>query len=284
MNNTYYLKCINCGNLSEVKSEYLTFCSTCGKKLDTNFRDWQQKNPNQTLDDFKTRICITNNDIPDKTKQKKWVVPSFLIYWLAFVAFMSGLYLAGNLVDVSLLSFLNPDKTPLEILGEQWVSETYGNYGLNVETPVKMTRTELQLPDNLRGVIDEMDTYGYQSSKVFYIIINSIKYKPVIGSINLQGAANGSVNKVRIEKGVTNFKYTEEHVLQGEIQGFLQKGSYKQNNTDIAFINAGYGEGLHLWQVSVGYLLNDNPGEKIAERIIQSIIIDTTKSIQNNEN
>jgi len=38
-------------------------------------------------------------------------------------------------------------------------------------------------------------------------MINSIKYTPQVGQTSLQGAANDSINEMKLQNGVSNFKY-----------------------------------------------------------------------------
>lgn len=38
----HYLRCNNCGHFNEVKTEYLTFCSKCNKKLNNSYGEWRK--------------------------------------------------------------------------------------------------------------------------------------------------------------------------------------------------------------------------------------------------
>jgi hypothetical protein len=105
-------------------------------------------------------------------------------------------------------------------------------------------------------------------------MINSIKYKPAAGPLSLQGAADGSVNEMKKQKGVSDLKYTEKHIFYNDkIPGFIQKGSYKYDGVEIKFINTGYMKGLVLWQVFAAYMAGDDVGRMAAERVINSIQI-----------
>ena len=129
----------------------------------------------------------------------------------------------------------------------------------------------MPIPENIRQVIDKMDVYEYNSVKGFKILINSIKYDPVIGTANLEGAATGSINEMKLQKGVTDLNYSEEAVTRNEIPGFIQKGSYKFNGAGVEFINTGFSKGLIFWQVHVSYRMDDEVGRTAAKRVIDSI-------------
>lgn len=268
----HYLKCNNCGQLNEVKGEYLIFCSSCNKKLESNFTDWKKRNYDKTLDDFKQLMCVSETELqknPVKTKSK----PKRLKYWIGFAVVFAIFYAIGQFGGETIVKLFKSEKTSKEVLDQKWIKVTYGNFGLTVETPVKMTKGDLPLPDNVRQVIDQMDVYNYMSNKGFIVMINNIKYNPAIGQINLQGAANGSVNEMKMQKGVTDFNYSEEDIYKNDISGFIQKGMYKQNGIAVEFINTGFSKGLIFWQVLVAYQTDDEVGRTAAKRVIESIEI-----------
>lgn len=271
----YYLKCYTCGHPNEVKGEYMVFCSACNKKLDNNFMDWHKKHPEKTLEDFKRLICISENELvitPVKKKNKS------LKYWIGFAISFAIIYAIGHFGGEAIIRFIKSEKTSKDILTNEWVKETYGNYGLSVETPVKLTKGDLPIPENVKDLIEQMDVYNYMSAKGFKILINSIEYNPAIGQANLQGAANGSVNEMKMEKGVSNFDYTEEYLYKNEIPGFIQRGSYKQNGIDVEFINAGFSQGVIFWQVLTAYQKNDEVGRIAANKVIESIELNINKN------
>ena len=69
----YYLKCINCGSLNEVKTEYLTLCSHCGAKLNTNYKLWLQRlgNERKTFEEYKKEACISQTRLEEMTLDSK---------------------------------------------------------------------------------------------------------------------------------------------------------------------------------------------------------------------
>lgn len=276
----YYLKCNNCGHLNEMKGEYLTFCSSCNKKLDNNFSEWRKRNHDKTFDDFKQLICISETDIPNtsvKTKSK----PKGLKYWIGFLVAFTIFTAIGQLGGEEVAEFFNSEKTSKEVLTQEWVKDTYGGFGLTVETPVKMTKGDVPIPDNAREVIDQMDVYNYISNKGFKVIINSIKFNQAIGETNLEGAANGSINEMKMQKGLTDFNYTEDYIYKDNIPGFIQKGTYNLSGIGIEFINTGFFRGLIMWQVMVIYQANDEVGKIAAKRVIESVEINE-KTTHNN--
>jgi hypothetical protein len=266
----HFLKCNNCGHLNEVKSEYLNFCSDCNKKLENNFSDWQKRNPEKNFEDFKQLICVSHTEMQSKSERKK---SKGLKYWIGFSVTFAIFYAIGQFGGEAIGRFFKSEKTSVEVLDQKWIKETYGSFGLTVETPVKMTKGNLPVPDNVKQFVEKMDVYNYMSAKGFKVMINSIKYYPSVGQVNLQGAADGSVNEMKMQKGVTDFDYTEEFILKNDIPGFIQNGTFKQNGIGVEFINAGFSKGLILWQVMVIYQADDEVGRIASKRVIESIEI-----------
>jgi hypothetical protein len=270
----HYLKCNNCGHLNEVKTQFLIFCSSCNKKLENNYSAWIVRNPDKNLDDFMKLMCVSEDEIQETiVKPKKSKSIKGLKYWVSFAVLFAIFYAIGQFGGESIVRFFKSQKTSKEVLTQKWIKETYGDFGLTVETPVKLTKSDLPIPPDLRQLIDKMDTYSCMTTKGFKIMINSVKYNPAVGSTNLQGAANGYMNEVKMQKGVTDFNYTEEYITKGDIPGFLQKGTFKKDGMSLEFINAGFASGLILWQVFVGFQTDDEVGRIASKKVIESIEI-----------
>lgn len=144
----HYLKCSSCGHLNEVNNGNQIFCSSCNRRLDNNFFSWQKDNPEKNLDDFKRLMCVSDEDLQQanaKTKQS----PKGMKYWLSFIVGTLLLYVVGHFGGEYIVNFFKSEKTSKEVMEKTWFSETYGDFGLVVETPVKMTKSELSLPPNI---------------------------------------------------------------------------------------------------------------------------------------
>lgn len=269
----HFLKCSNCGHFNEVKSEYLVFCSSCTKKLENNFSDWQKKNPGGSFDSYKRLICVSEeeiNTIPVKVRTR----PKSLKYWIAFTIVFAVFYAVGQFGGEAIVRIIKTYRAAREMATQEWTRQSYSQFGLSVETPFKMEKTELPVPDNLKQAIDIMDTYSYSMSQGFGVMINNVRYKPEIGSVNLEGAANGSIAEMKMQPGVSGFTYTEDPFSKNDMPGFIQKGSYNKDGDLVEFINTGFANGLVLYQVMVAYNPDNNDMKAMALRIIESIVIE----------
>jgi len=268
----HFLKCNNCGFLNEVKTEYLVFCQKCNKKLANNFREWQVRNPEKTLDDFKALICVSDAEVNSNPVVKK-SRPRSLRYWIGFGITLTIATIIGQLFGDKLVELIKFGKTSKNVMEQEWISEKYGRDGLTVETPYKLNPFQLPMPENVEALIDNCSSYMYETKNGLMIMINSVRYKPQVGTFDLQGAANGTVAEMKMQPGVSDFEYTEDYAYKEEIPGFFQKGTFIQGKVKMGFINSGFSKGLVFYQITVGYRDDDKIARQIAERVIASIKI-----------
>ncbi len=268
----YYLKCTNCGHLNEIRSEFQVFCSACGKKLDNNFADWKKVNPNGTLEEYRRLLCISDIEMaeaepqPESVRSGRVRIISGIIIGLIIV--LAGVYAVFKFYPKH-----TAIKTSQEATTGNWMRQTYGTMGLSLETPVKLTPSDLPLNPAVEKLVNKMEVFRYTTGQDFFIMANSASYNPEVGVLNLQGGADGSANEIRMASGVIDFTYTERHIQNGQIPGIVQQGSYKQNGVALEFYNAIYAQGLTLWQVLVGYKTTSPTGKSVAERVLGSVVI-----------
>jgi hypothetical protein len=90
---TYYLVCNKCGHPNEVKTEFLTFCGKCNKKLDNSFTEWKKKNVDKTFEEYKRLACTTsivqNTTQPKPTTAEKSIMSKVLLYVLGVIALLA---------------------------------------------------------------------------------------------------------------------------------------------------------------------------------------------------
>lgn len=271
----HYLKCQSCGSLNEVTTEYQVFCNSCNKKLANNFRDWQSHYPDEvTFEDFKRLVCVTGSEIPNEPVKVKKTEKRGAKYWIAFTISFAIFSVIGKIAGEKIYEFFQsaPAKVNENILNQEWVRNTYGDYGLSLLTPQKLEKGKLEFPDNVKELIENYSTFNYEDNS-FQIMINSLEYKPVVGETNLQMGADGAMNSVKSQKGVTDFRYEERNVFVSNIQGLEQKGNCKIKNFGAEFINNIFVKGLKVWQVLVIYRVDDDIARKAARKVIGSIEI-----------
>ncbi len=279
----HYLKCNNCGELNALKSEMMTFCSVCGYKMDNSFSVWAFYNPLKTFEEYKNEVCISDVPINPTNKNLVKIKPNnwklvIIIAVSLIVLFLIGFFLAKAFVAKSGMG------TPDAVYSQKWERSIYGTLGLSINSPVKLKEGYLPLSEDYLQYISLMETYEYNTWKGLNIILNSVEYEKSIGEVNLDGAAEGSMNEISNQNGITELQYYQISIELNSIPGFMQEGSYNQDGNVVEFINIGYGSGVNLWQVMVKFPKGDINGKKVADKIIESIEIDAPeKNIEDEE-
>ncbi|MCF8298384.1 MAG: hypothetical protein K9J13_12630 [Saprospiraceae bacterium] len=269
----HYLKCKNCQHLNEVKTEYLTFCSNCNKKLDNNFSVWKKSNPDKSLEDFKQLICISEEEIQRLNSQITPKKPRKLKYWIAFAFVFAFFYGIAYFFGETVIRYLKSEKTSKEVLDKKWTREAYGNFGLTVETPVKIPKSNMELPARIKQYVEIMDYYVNESDKGFKIVISSMKYKSEVGELSLQGGADGAMKEMKNQSEISDLTYTEEELYKDDVPGIIQKGTLKISGINAELINTIFLSGHNSYQVMVLFQSDDDVGRIAANRVIESIEI-----------
>lgn len=67
----YFVECNHCRHLNAIKTEYQTFCESCGKKMSENYQDWKKINPGNSFIDYKNEVCQQQDKPIPKIKPVK---------------------------------------------------------------------------------------------------------------------------------------------------------------------------------------------------------------------
>lgn len=255
----------------------MVLCSSCGKKMGNNFTEWQRQNPGSNFEDYKQKACITENQIPPEIPQKKKntlrsrsLKEKIVIVVITTLSALVG----GWLGNTTMQAIRNSQTTNANVLDDQWIKETYRNYGLTVEVPWKLNK--MQQPaeqlDVLKELVESMNMYESSDDKRFKILLSMFKYKPEI-EFNLQGAALGMVNSLKSQASITNFVYNEQPYQLDTIPGYIQKGSFQVERDKLEFTSIGLCKENIYYQMVITTKANDEIAKKAAERIIDSIEI-----------
>lgn len=237
--------------------------------MENNFPDWIKKHPGSTFENYKLTVCVTENQTvepppPPKPIRKYW------LYLAGFAIAFTLFYAVGQLAGESIAHYIKSVISSQHFKADDWKRENYGTFGLSIETPVRLVKSDLPLPDNIRQFIDIMDVYKYGGNN-FAIMINSARYKPEIGSLDLLGAANGSVSEMKAQQGVSDFNYSQDPFSISDLPGIIQRGTYMHNGEAVEFINAIFLNGLVYYQILIAYQPDDQKRKSAAEKIIASI-------------
>ncbi len=267
----YYLKCNHCGHANALRTEYVTFCESCGKKMTNNYSDWKQRHPDKSFETYAQMIGIQAPVVEARAKAVKrprsggsrWIV--WLVAGIVLVGVAGGL-IAGNFMK----GFLNKG-VPKSWLSKEWHTFNVDRGIAEIQTPVDLQPYRLGIPVEVMKYVELMRTCRVDTTLPMQISLHEFQYKPAV-EVSLQGAAMGSVNEMRAQPSVSDLDYKQEAVNISGNPGFLQKGRYTfRGQMKLKFQNLGFLKDKRLVQIVVIYPEQDETGQKVADRVISSV-------------
>lgn len=265
----YFLKCDFCGYDNPLKTEYLTFCENCGKKLNDAFSDWKKHHPSGTFEEYKSSTG-QKEKVPHVRKHRYGISFKAMVTGLLLFASAGMLYLitsTGNLTDLFL-----PQTLKKETLQEKWQRYNYGKYGLTVSTPVRLEEDKLKIPVAYHDRVQDMESYSWHPAKGFRVFIINVLYREGI-PVSLQHVAAGTINELINKPGVTNVEYRQSPLMYEDVVGIRLEGNFHQNEVFLRFQSVLYVRRSNVWTVTVIYNDNDATGKEVAEKVMESIEI-----------
>lgn len=266
MNN--YLTCEHCGYLNEASSEYLVFCGSCKRKLVNNFREWRKTHPERGLHEFHQEMCENQEDLRKyensnesgkSAEKKKKATRVAILAALSFIALLSVFY--------SIYSF------SFTLSDDNWTKELYGDYGLVVETPLKLEPVSAPVSIANASLIQDIQAFSSNPSSDFLLIAISTNFRPEANQVELQAGISNFIHLTANAPGISDFKVSQKETEISGNKGFEQRGSFIKNGEAKEFLGLGITKGHLLWQIMTVYNKGDEVLKKQAERIIKSVEI-----------
>lgn len=276
----HYLKCNNCGNLNEIKSEYMVLCTSCGKKMENNFTEWQRRNPGKNFEDYRLSVGMAENQLPPEIPKKKNTLKSRPLKEKIFIVIFTVIAASiGSIIGQKAMeAYQNRNKkTKTETSNQQWIKKTYGINGITIETPWELSKmpTQSQM-SQLSDFAEYFEMYENSDKESVKVVLTSTKYKPEI-IINMQGAADGTINGLKNQKSVSDFIYDEKPYSLDSIPGYIQTGKFKLKGEPVEFTIFGFNKGQYFKQIVISTKQNDANAKETAERIMNSIELNWDK-------
>lgn len=270
-----YLKCKSCGHYNELKSEFLTFCAECGKKLPANYAEWKLKRPEGSFEDFqkekgiKPRKARTNPVGELQQRYLKWagrrgaIITVILVIGLAAVA---GGYIGKRVV----FNLIYP-KINKAWLYSSWETAKIGRQTIEISTPMHLGVNDKPLAPEVAQFVEYAKSYRNRVEEGMQVEVNMYSFRPnVSNDLEIAGAATASEMKKNEE--ISELKYTTDTVMQSGMNALLQEGSFNyKSGIRLSFCNLLLVNGQHRWEVVIRYREDDTTASATAHRIIKSI-------------
>ncbi|CAL1520272.1 hypothetical protein [Chitinophaga sp. MM2321] len=272
-----YLPCESCGHANALKSEYLTFCDACGRKLPNNFAEWRKRYPLGSYPEYRQAVGIfIKKEKPGRTAawMKKQFQPGnrgkvILFFSLVFALMVT----AGTLFGKRAVFTLLYAKVPKSSLYSNWQTATIGRQALEISTPVKLWVHDQPLGTEGAKTIEYAKSYRNQDGDGIQIAVNMFSYWNNVAN-GLEGAVEESHYALQAGGQITDMRCKSVRVLISGMPGILEDGSYLYKGAiRLAFCNLVMVRGNSRWLVHINYRNDDPVGRQVAQRVLKSIKI-----------
>lgn len=272
-----YLKCKSCGSHNELKSEFLTFCEQCGKKIENNYSEWKSRRPEGTFEEFQQQVGIADNGVRTsqwtllkqsyikKVGRRGVLLTLILVIGLAAVA---GGYFGKKMV----YGFMYPRFTKAALYGS-WETAVIGRQAIEISTPMHLGVNDKPLMPELAQLVEYAKSYRNRGDDGMQVEVNMYSYRPNISN-DLEIAGVATADEMKKNGEISDLNYKAGPVTQSGISGLLQEGTFNYRNAvRLAFCNLLMVNGQHRWQINIHYREDDAMASEAAQRIIKSIRI-----------
>ena len=268
-----YLRCDSCGHNNPLKSEYLTFCDECGKKLPQTFADWRKLHPMASFPEYRQQVGISL-----KIQKANWLKERLQPgnrgkVILFFSLFIGLLALTGSLFGKRAVFTLKYPKVPAGSLYRSWPTATIGRQALEISTPVKLWVHDQPLGREEAKMIEYAKSYRNEDDGGIHIAVNMFGYLGNAAN-SLEAAVGQSHKNMQLRGAATDIECKSVPVLISGMQGVLEEGNYLYKGAiRLAFCNLVMVKGNSRWQIQINYRNDDETGRQVAQRILKSVKI-----------
>lgn len=213
--------------------------------------------------------------IQNKPKKKK---NNLVKYILIFVAvFVVGIGIAGYF-GYSYVKDKFIGNTTSEMLDKQWYSSTYGYPSVGIETPEILQAQSIEIPENLKSIIEDATTYNYGSLiSNFYIEITTTSFVNELVDFDYEAGIQAALQQMTQKTGINFTDLQEEIRMNNGIEGRIITANYEFKNpvtkqlTNNKLTMLFFADTKNIRQVIITQLASDEEAEQVSERIIKSV-------------
>jgi hypothetical protein len=272
-----YLKCKSCGEHNELRSEFLTFCNQCGKKLDDNYSEWKAKHPESSFEEFQQAVGLTSNGVkinPLTVLKQRYLAKVGRRGVLLTLILVIGLAaVAGGYFGKRVVYGMMYHKLSKASFYKSWETVVIGRQAIEISTPMHLSVNDRPLISETAQLVEYAKNYRNKGDDGMEVEVNMYSYRPNISN-DLTAAGEDAANEMKNSGEIADLQYTSNPVMQDGINALVQQGSFAYRNAiKLSFCNLLMVSGQHRWQVAIRYREDDAIASEAAQRIIKSVSI-----------
>lgn len=160
-----------------------------------------------------------------------------------------------------------------ELLHSDWLKSEYGNPAVIVETPEVLKRVDVSkvVPKNAMALIKDMQMFSFGNIfENFYIAVSTTEFKQK-KEIDLSMALDGTIKTIEAQ-GVQNMIVKQEGFsTEKGVKGIKGFGTMSAQGEVLYYEILLFSQDGGLQQIMIVHKDNDENGQKIAERMLNSV-------------
>lgn len=220
---------------------------------------------------------VINEDVfVEQEPQKK--KNNFVKYILIFIAvFVVGIGVAGYF-GYSYVKDKFIGNTTSEMLEKQWYTSTYGYPSVSIETPEILQVQAVEIPENLKTIIEDVTTYNYGSLiSNFYVEVTTTSFVNELENFDFDKAIEISLQQMAQKVGVNFTNLHQEIRVNNGIEGRIVNADYELMNKTTQQLNSNkftlllFADTKNVRQIIITQLASDEKAEEVKERILNSV-------------
>ena len=229
------------------------------------------------INDAKDESRIVNEDVlvQNGFKKKKNILKKYIIVFVVVFVVVIGIsgYFGYTYIKDKFIG-----NTTTEMMDKQWYTSSYGTPSVSIETPEILEARTVEIPDNLKTIIEEAITYNYGSLiGNFYIEVTSTSFVNELEDFNFDSAIQSTLNQIAQRAGINFANIQQEIRVNKGIEGRMITANYEFENSLTQEMNNNtlkmlfFADTKNIRQIIITQLASDEKAEEVSERILKSV-------------
>lgn len=232
----YFIKCNHCGELTEVHSQYMTFCPHCQAKMDNSFALWSAREAaagrESSFADYLSQVCVSGAAIEGVREQRR--IGRLMGRGRSARRWGLSLVVAVVVVALGVLGYITisrymSGRSIKAIMEQTWRINYYKDMGVTLKFPYNLTlspviETDSVASDSMQVVLSSV-TRSWSEPKVLMVNAMRIDYEPDFG-VNRDVATRQILMSMLQNNELKAFEFFQNDYSMPGLEARMLSGSY----------------------------------------------------------
>lgn len=274
MNAKYYIKCSNCSQLVELKSEYMVLCPSCGHKLSNSFSVWRAENPDGDFKRYISEVCVSSAAVSGLSDQKRITRSIKRRKVIKRLSILGGSAVVLFVIIASVMWFTRSmnDSSIDKIINSGWKLNYYEDLRATVQFPFVLEATvdtTFTVPDTTT-MVKRVVARQWSKPMVCNITAMRMEYEGD-ATANRETATSQILQSLVSDNQMQAFQFIPSDYMLGDTKARMLAGSYLIETTLYEFRAVMIIKWEELWYFMVAYPASNPEGTMLAEKFFRTI-------------